>query len=522
MTVPFTSGVSPTELRSLQAQGELAILDVREAGEFAAGHLLFASSAPLSVFEYRLSSLVPRRSCPIVLVADGADDRASFAAVLARQLGYSRVSILAGGTEAWRDSGYELFEGQFVPSKAFGELVEKAFGVPHVSPVQLRKWMQAGRKLLLLDGRPRDEHRKMNIPGSISLPNGELAYRAQRLVPDDETTIVVHCAGRTRSILGAQILRETGLPNPIYALENGTQGWSLAGFELEAGSDRSAESEEAALSASQAHAEARSRAAAWGVPLISAEMINSWAREQDRTTYLLDVRSDTEFEQAHVPGTVHAPGGQLLQSTDSWLACRGARVVLVDDTELRAVVIARWMRLMGWDCSVLAGGRSAWTSLDLPLVPQPSASTPPFRSPDWSDLPLVLDLRSSMAFRAGHIVGAEWALRPHLRSMSQRLSEAKRIGLCGSDERVVGLAAKDLRQLGCEVEWYGGDTSLWSSLGCRLDVTPAQPTDEQAIDFVYFTHDRHSGNLDAARRYLAWEMGLVARLDELDRRLFRI
>ncbi|TGS57594.1 hypothetical protein EN826_032655, partial [Mesorhizobium sp. M1D.F.Ca.ET.183.01.1.1] len=79
------------------------------------------------------------------------------------------------------------------------------------------------------------------IPGSICLPNGELAYRADSVIPDPEIPIVIHCAGRTRSIIGAQILRDLGFHNPIFALENGTQGWTLAGFELERGSDRVAD-----------------------------------------------------------------------------------------------------------------------------------------------------------------------------------------------------------------------------------------------------------------------------------------
>jgi hypothetical protein len=41
----------------------------------------------------------------------------------------------------------------------------------------------------------------------------------------------------------------------------------------------------------------------------------------------------------------------------------------------------------------------------------------------------------------------------------------------------------------------------------------AKPADGDAIDYLWFVHDRHDGNLDAARRYLAWEQGLIAQLD---------
>ena len=80
---------------------------------------------------------------------------------------------------------------------------------------------------MIVDGRPFAEYEKFNIPGGICCPNGELALRIGEIAPDPETTIIVNCAGRTRSILGAQTLIDFGVPNPVFALENGTQGWFL-------------------------------------------------------------------------------------------------------------------------------------------------------------------------------------------------------------------------------------------------------------------------------------------------------
>ena len=80
----------------------------------------------------------------------------------------------------------------------------------------------------------------MNIPGAIDTPGAELAYRVHDLAPDPEVQVVVNCAGRTRSIIGAQSLINAGIRNPVAALKNGTMGWVLAGYELEHGQDRSA------------------------------------------------------------------------------------------------------------------------------------------------------------------------------------------------------------------------------------------------------------------------------------------
>ncbi|CPR01703.1 sulfurtransferase [Bordetella pertussis] len=49
---------------------------------------------------------------------------------------------------------------------------------------------------------------------------------------------MVNCAGRTRSIIGAQSLINAGVPNPVFALRNGTMGWALAGHKVETQSAR--------------------------------------------------------------------------------------------------------------------------------------------------------------------------------------------------------------------------------------------------------------------------------------------
>ena len=71
------------------------------------------------------------------------------------------------------------------------------------------------------------------------------------------------------------------------------------------------------------------------------------------------MRTPEEFAAGAVPGFVHAPGGQLVQATDQWIGTRGARVVLVDDEEVRAPMTAQWLRQLGHEAYVLAGGVAA-------------------------------------------------------------------------------------------------------------------------------------------------------------------
>jgi rhodanese-related sulfurtransferase len=194
--------------------GEIALLDVREHGQFGEGHPFLAVPLPYSRFELGLGALVPNPAVRLVLcdVGDGVAERA---AARAEALRYSNVSILAGGVEGWRAAGYTLYAGVNVPSKAFGELVEEARHTPHVTAAELKAMQDAGEDLAVIDGRTFAEFQRMSIPGGVSCPNGELELRIGQLVPSPKTRIVVNCAGRTRSIIGAQTLIDLGLPNPI-------------------------------------------------------------------------------------------------------------------------------------------------------------------------------------------------------------------------------------------------------------------------------------------------------------------
>jgi rhodanese-related sulfurtransferase len=519
---------------ALHDGGEIALLDVREHGEYGEAHLFYGVSLPYSRFEIDLERLVPRPDVRLVLHDDGRSGIAGRAARRAAALGYCDVAVLAGGTAAWAAAGYHLFAGVNVVSKAFGEIAEHAYHTPSISAEDLHARLARGDDVVVLDGRPVDEYRKMNIPGSICCPNGELVHRARALVPDRAATVVINCAGRTRSIIGAQTLRNFGLPNEVMALRNGTMGWRLAGFELEHGSARLYPASVDPAIVEAARAEALDAAARWGVPRVEAPTVAGWLREAGRTTYVLDVRTPEEFEEAHLPGAVHAPGGQLVQATDQWLAVRGARVVLVDDTEVRAIATAHWLRQMGWDAAVLAGGRASWPALDgaVPVRNRAAAVLPGVARIDARDLPNVLarpdgahlvDIRPGMAYRAGHVAGARWAIRPAAARLAADLPAGGQVVLMAGREDAARAFAADLEEAGVRVLGFvPGGPDDWTKAGLNVVSTPSDPPDADCIDYLFFVHDRHDGNLDAARRYLSWETGLLAQIDECERAGFRI
>src|ERR1700761_4016471 len=272
---------------------ELALLDAREEGEFGTSHLFWAVPCPLSKREVRARTLLPRLGVRICCVDDGRGLAEELGAWL-EGIGCTNVSVLKGGTKAWEAAGYVLFSGVNVPSKAFGEWVEHHYGTESVDAPELKAWIDSGRDMVVLDSRTLEEFQRMSIPTGISVPGGELAYRIGDIVPDPKTLVVVNCAGRTRSILGAESLRRAGIPNKVVALRNGTMGWELAGLRCDRGRTVKFEPgtpKTAALALQRAQAFAEQS----GVGVIGPLDLTRFEDDPDRTLYILDVRDPAEF-----------------------------------------------------------------------------------------------------------------------------------------------------------------------------------------------------------------------------------
>lgn len=514
--------ISPTEAQDrICGADEVGLIDLREAGQFGEDHALFAVPLPWSRLELEIGALVPRRDAALILV-DAGDGVAERAATRLETMGYADISVIQGGMPGWAAAGLPVYKGVNVPSKTLGELVEAIWHPAMIRPEDLAAWQRDRRDFRFFDARPPAEYQKMRVPGSVCLPNGELAHRAATLPQD--APVVITCAGRTRGIVGAIGMRLAGYQGQVFALENGTQGWALSGEVLDRGNDVPPfpDLDPAALAASRAAADRI--IASHAIPRIATSDLAALRAEGGRTTYLFDTRSAAEAKADPVAAAVHAPSGQLAQATDQWIGLRRARVVLCCDTGLRSALAAFWLRQLGYDAQVLVID----DALRAMPAPPPAAPKPPATISAEDALKLMhrgaalIDLRSSADFRKGHVAGARWSRRPLLPALVGRCKPAVAILFAG-DPREAVLAASDLQELGVpSVRIVAGGVEAMVAAGAAREVTPNTPTDEERIDHLFFVHDRHDGNLDASRRYLEWETGLVAQLSPAERAQFRL
>jgi rhodanese-related sulfurtransferase len=514
---------------ALLARREIALLDVREESPHAQAHPLFAAHLSLSRLELEAYAKLPRRDVPIVAL-DNGEGLAERAARKLIELGYSDVCVLEGGIEGWRAAGGELFRDVNAPSKAFGELLDATLHTPSLSAEDVKALLDAGADAIVLDVRRFDEYQTMSLPGAINVPGAELVLRAPELAPDPRTRIIVNCAGRTRSIVGAQSLLNAGIPNPVAALRNGAIGWTLAGFgpSLEHSQTRRfGPVSEAARAKAAARAQALAERA--GVRRATFADIDPWRAQNGRTTYFIDVRDPAEYLAGHLPGFRSVPGGQLVQETEMTAAVRGARIVLADDDGVRANMTASWLAQMAWEVYALTPPEpAAWTETgpwQAPLPPVPETRrVSPQTLREWldaPDAPMLIDLTAHADYRRGHIPGAWYALRAQYREALARLPKASRYVLtCLSGLLAYYSQAEFAALVDHEVYALDGGTQAWSAAGLPLETEErlASPP----LDRYRRPYEGVGNSLKAMQAYLDWEFGLVEQLKRDGTHHFRV
>jgi rhodanese-related sulfurtransferase len=519
---------------ALLAGAEIALVDVRPEGIFAEGHPLFAASLPLGRLEAEVFDRLPLRSVRVVVYGDSDEDTAVGAGRLG-ELGYGDVSALDGGLAGWIAAGGELFRDVNAPSKAFGELVAATLKTPLLPAEGLAEMIAdggTGDRCVVVDARRFEEYAVMSIPTATSVPGAELVLRAGALAPAPDTTIVVNCAGRTRSIIGAQSLINAGIPNKVMALENGTIGWTLAGLELDHGRQRRAPVVPA--EAERAQAAGWAVAARLGVRRVTPPELAELLADSRRTVYRFDVRTPEEYASGHLPGFRSAPGGQLVQETDWFAPVRGATVVLADDGGGRAAMTASWLAQMNWDVAIATAGEAGEAAAD-PAALTATGDWVPARPPapetllvtpgevdEWqrAGTVRVIDIDSSPRFRAGHLPGAVWALRADLPRITGATSGQRRTVLTSADGYLAAWAAHDLNSSdpGPDVVVLAGGTDGWTWSGRPLESSGGGKSSDGSMlspPVDVYRRPYEGTDVDAAlmQAYLDWEYGLVAQLE---------
>jgi len=94
---------------------------------------------------------------------------------------------------------------------------------------EVKKKMDAGDKMTIVDTREDNEWARGHIPNALHLGKGVIERDIEKAIPDKETTIVLYCGGGYRSALAADNLQRMGYRN-VISMDGGWRGWTEAGF----------------------------------------------------------------------------------------------------------------------------------------------------------------------------------------------------------------------------------------------------------------------------------------------------
>ena len=517
------SPIDPDQLRErMSGDAPWALVDVRDIGEYNASHIPGASVIPRGRLEFELPAAVPHSDTPLILCDDDCR-RVARAAATVEAMGYRDVAWLEGGVNRWASLDLPTEWGVNVPSKDFGERVEVVHQVPEITADDLRARMERGDELVILDTRTPEEHRRFCIPGGRSLPGGELALRITDTLaaaPPD-ATVVINCAGRTRSIIGTRALQRMALEREVVGLKNGTSGWLLAGYDLEEGAERSAVVEVTERGRAAAEDYARRCAAEDGVRLIGIEQLDALRERAGReSVYFIDVRSAEEYAAGRIPGFRWFPGGQAVQRSDDAAVVHGAPIVFACDGLARAAITASWYRQMGHgEIYALEGGVSAWAEAGRALssAPDPEPAllaaardvVTTIAAHELAQLEgvAVLHVGISRDFAQGHPPGARWAPRGWLEWRVEELAPERGrtvVTIC-RDGRESLLAAAVLGDLGySDVRALIGGVEAWRDAGLPIELGLSGVL-SAPNDVLAFGPDRNYADM---QHYLRWETAL--------------
>jgi rhodanese-related sulfurtransferase len=510
--------VRPDELAALMG-GSVphAALDLRERAAYERGHIYWSTSLPRRLLETRLPGLVTAKATPIALI-DEDGSLAELARPTLVAMGYTDVRTLAGGLAAWRAAQRPLVQGLNVPSKVFGERALHEWKTPQLTCPELAERIKRGDDMVIVDSRTPEEYHRGCIPGSVSMPGGELVLRIGELVKRPDQTIIVHCGGRTRSYIGAESLRRMGLPNPIIALENGTMGWQLAGLELERGAERWAppitpKGREVAAEVATRVAQADDLRG-----INAAELKAMQGRQGEENLYVFDVRTTDEYAAGHVAGAVWAPGGQAVQAIDDYLAVRGAQIVFVCDDGSRAALSTAWYKRLGFPkIAYLEGGLPAWQAAGGALETGHPTLAPwgieaarkdaaPVAPGDLGGA-VVISVDPSDAYGKAHLPGAAWICRSRLERKIGAFApdKSQTVVVTCADGVQSAFAAATLSRLGYgKARALAGGVRAWQATGRPVESGPTRLADE-TDDVVQKPYERGRAAMEA---YLRWEEAL--------------
>ncbi len=315
----------------------ISFLDIRERKEYVHGFAFGSVNCPFSKFKYLIKELVPDVNTILILIGIKNIYQKNKIQKILKKLKYDRSFILKGDYKIWKKQKFPLWAGEYTFSKAFGEWIEITSNIKNLYAKELYKIHKKKHNYLQIDARPKKEFEKFSLPQSVQCSGGELPC----FINNKENlrkNFIVHCAGRTRSIIAYQTLKDFNFKNKKYVLNGGTQNWVLNGF------DRKFKNQSKIKSTKINYKDdlklAHSIAKKFKIP--STQTMN-----KQTNSYNFQINSEIKnFKK--IPGWKQVNATTLIQSTDKFISSTNTKILIFSNIPSSAVFTVIWLRRMGY------------------------------------------------------------------------------------------------------------------------------------------------------------------------------
>ena len=465
-------------LQLLQTTHRIAFVDVRDRKAYVDDHPIFAVNAPIDSIESQIDQLFGDETGIALIIGDNPTLTRWAAAVIADAT-YLIPRVIEGGFHAWKNQSLPIWGGEYTPSKAFGEWVETTGNIQNIKPEDAIN----SPPHYQFDVRPFSEFEKFSLPNSIHCPTGRLGA-----LSISDSSIYLHCAGRTRGIIAAQTLADQDFDASIYCITGGTQGWELAGGARSFNNQHSADD---FFSEDTMTVHANHLIRKFNLPIATREHETGWGKS-GTPFRLITVSEDITLLHAISPTT-------LIQSTDQYLGTHNIPIVVQGPNQLDSTVSVLWLRRMGWD---------AWLRDRFRQEPGMSEQTSTANigwNDAWLNADRIIDLRSSKAFKASRLNGSDWLPRSRFHTIAKT---DRCIFVCDHSQ------INHTQKLVNELNLPQPTCVSWAAIPEELIDTSTISFQAHPSDQALFFPDRHQGNLEHAKGYLDWEHSLLPTLKD--------
>jgi len=315
----------------------LSFLDIRERKQYVHGFAFGSVNCPLSKFKYLIKELAPDLNTTLILIGVKNTNQRNKIQKILKKLKYHRSFIIKGDYKIWKKYKFPFWAGEYTSSKAFGEWIEITSKIKNLYAKELYKIHKKNHNYLQIDARPKKEFEKFSLPQSIQCSGGELPCYINN-TENLGKNYIVHCAGRTRSIIAYQTLRDFNFKNKKYVLNGGTQNWVLNGF------DRKFKNQSKIKSTKINYKDdlklANSIAKKFKIP--STQIMN-----KQTNSYNFQINSEIKnFKK--IPGWKQVNATTLIQSTDKFISSTNTKVLIFSNIPSSAIFTVIWLRRMGY------------------------------------------------------------------------------------------------------------------------------------------------------------------------------